>query len=140
MLTIAKNADDPTVAPTALVLVQETPRQNYKIEYAMALAPDADVPEVAPRERRAAHPPEFKGLVMPPGQVASAYADVLLKGDASEFATMFDPEGDLLREQLGVTGQQAISDGLPPRRTSRSRTSSATARRWRSRRTTPARS
>ena len=48
VLTIADNADDPTVAPTALVLIQETPRDNYKIEYAMALAPDADVPEVAP--------------------------------------------------------------------------------------------
>ena len=114
VLTIAKNADDPTVAPTALVLVQESPRENYKIEYAMALAPDADVPLVAPASVGAAPiSPEFKGLVMPTGQVASAYADVLLKGDASEFATMFDPEGDLLREQLGVTGQQAINDGLP---------------------------
>jgi hypothetical protein len=114
VLTIAKNADDPTVAPTALVLVQESPRENYKIEYAMALAPDADVPLVAPASVGAAPiSPEFKGLVMPTGQVASAYADVLLKGDASPFATMFDPEGDLLREQLGVTGQQAINDALP---------------------------
>jgi hypothetical protein len=39
---------------------------------------------------------------------------VLLKGDASEFATMFDAEGDTLRDQLGPTGQQAISDALPP--------------------------
>jgi hypothetical protein len=114
VLTIAKNADDPTVAPTALVLVQESPRENYKIEYAMALAPDADVPLVAPASVGAAPiSPEFKGLVMPTGQVASAYADVLLKGDASPFAAMFDPEGDLLREQLGVTGQQAINDALP---------------------------
>jgi hypothetical protein len=80
----------------------------------MALAPDADVPLVAPASVGAAPiSPEFKGLVMPTGQVASAYADVLLKGDASPFATMFDPEGDLLREQLGVTGQQAINDALP---------------------------
>ncbi len=69
----------------------------------MSLAPDADVPEVAPASIGAPLiSPEFKGLVMPPGQVAAAYADVLLKGDASEFATMFDPEGDVLREQLGV--------------------------------------
>jgi hypothetical protein len=114
VLTIAKNADDPTVAPTALVLVQQTPRENYKIEYAMALAPDADVPLVAPASVGAAPiSPEFKGLVMPTGQVASAYADILLKGDASPFASQFDPEGDLLREQLGVVGQQAINDGLP---------------------------
>ena len=115
VLTIAKNSDDPTVAPTALVLQQATPRDNYKIVYAMSLAPDADVPEVAPASIGAPLiSPEFKGLVMPPGQVAAAYADVLLKGDASEFAPLFDPEGDVLREQLGVTGQQASADALPP--------------------------
>jgi len=114
-LTIAKNSEDPTVAPTALVLQQASPRENYKIVYAMSLAPDADVPEVAPASIGAPLiSPEFKGLIMPPGQVAAAYADVLLKGDASEFASLFDPEGDVLREQLGVTGQQAINDGLPP--------------------------
>ncbi len=115
VLTIATNSEDPTVAPTALVLQQATPRENYKIVYAMSLAPDADVPEVAPASVGAPLiSPEFKGLVMPPGQVAAAYADVLLKGDTSEYAALFDPEGDLLREQLGVTGQQAINDGLPP--------------------------
>jgi hypothetical protein len=115
VLTIAKNSDDPTIAPTALVLQQATPRENYRIAYAMSLAPDADVPEVAPASIGAPLiSPEFKGLVLPPGQVAAAYADVLLKGDASEFATLFDPEGDVLREQLGVTGQQAINDSLPP--------------------------
>jgi hypothetical protein len=115
VLTIATNAEDPTVAPTALVLQQATPRDNYKIVYAMALAPDADVPEVAPASIGSPLiSPEFKGLLMAPGQVAAAYADVLLKGDASEFAPLFDPEGDVLREQLGVTGQQATNDGLPP--------------------------
>ncbi|AWB95744.1 hypothetical protein DCE93_08785 [Agromyces badenianii] len=114
VLTVAKNADDPTIAPTALVLVQQTPRENYKILYSLALAPDADVPEVAPASIGAPPiSPEFKGLVMPTGQVAAAYADVLLKGDASEFAPTFDPEGDVLREQLGVTGQQATNDALP---------------------------
>lgn len=114
VLTITTNGDDPTVAPTALVLQQPSPRENYKIVYAMSLAPDADVPEVAPASIGAPLiSPEFKGLVLPPGQVAGAYADVLLKGDQSEYATLFDPEGDVLREQLGVTGQQAINDALP---------------------------
>ena len=76
--------------------------------------PTPTCPRLRLRRSRALALPEFKGLVMPPGQVAAAYADVLLKGDASEFATMFDPEGDVLREQLGVTGQQAINDTLPP--------------------------
>ena len=114
VLTIAKNSDDPTVAPSALTLVQQSPRENYKILYAISLAPDAEVPEVAPASIGAAPiSPEFKGLVMPTGQVAAAYADVLLKGEASEFFPMFDAEGDTLMQQLGPTGQQAINDGLP---------------------------
>ncbi|SIN72174.1 hypothetical protein SAMN05443544_0502 [Agromyces cerinus subsp. cerinus] len=113
VLTIAKNSDDPTIAPNALVLVQETPRDNYKILYAISLAPDADVPEVAPASIGAPPiSPEFKGLVMPTGQVAAAYADVLMKGEASEFFPMFDPEGDTLIQQLGPAGQKAINDGL----------------------------
>lgn len=115
VLTITTNGDDPTVAPTALVLQQPSPRENYRIVYAMSLAPDADVPEVAPASIGAPLiSPEFKGLVLAPGQVAAAYGDVLLKGDESQYAALFDPEGDVLREQLGVTGQQAINDALPP--------------------------
>lgn len=113
VLTIAKNSDDPTIAPSALVLVQQSPRENYKILYAISLAPDAEVPEVAPASIGAPPiSPEFKGLVMPTGQVAAAYADVLLKGEASEFFPMFDPEGDTLMQQLGPAGQKAINDGL----------------------------
>ena len=114
VLTIAKNSDDPTIAPSALTLVQQSPRENYKILYAISLAPDAEVPEVAPASIGAAPiSPEFKGLVMPTGQVASAYADVLLKGEASEFYPMFEAEGDTLMQQLGPAGQKAINDGLP---------------------------
>ncbi|WP_438855688.1 hypothetical protein [Agromyces sp. M3QZ16-3] len=114
VLTIAKNNDDETIAPTALVLRQESPRENYKVLYATALVPDADVPEVAPASIGAPPiNPEFKGLVMPTGQVAPAYADVLLKGDESEYAQFFDPEGDVIRQQLGVEGQKTIADDLP---------------------------
>ncbi|GGI47260.1 hypothetical protein BCL57_001959 [Agromyces flavus] len=114
VLTIAKNSDDETVAPTALVMRQESPRENYKVVYATALVPDADVPEVAPASIGAPPiSPEFKGLVMPTGQVAAAYADVLLKGPESEFAEFFDPEGDVVLQQLGVEGQKATAESLP---------------------------
>lgn len=114
VLTIAQNSDDETVAPTALVLQQETPRDNYKILYATALVPDADVPEVAPASIGAPPiNPEFKGLVMPTGQVATAYADVLLKGSESEFAEFFDTANDPILAQLGPEGQQAIAADLP---------------------------
>ncbi|HEX6953441.1 MAG TPA: hypothetical protein VF156_01065, partial [Agromyces sp.] len=114
VLTIAQNSDDETVAPTALVLRQETPRDNYKVLYATALVPEADVPEVAPASIGAPPiNPEFKGLVMPTGQVAAAYADVLAKEGESEFAELFDPEGDVIRQQLGVEGQASRDAELP---------------------------
>jgi len=113
VLVIEKASDDPTVAPTALYLQQASPRENYKVVYAMALAPDADVPEVAPASIGAPLiSPEFKGLIMQPDEVGAAYADLLLKGDDSAYAEFFDPNGDLLREQLGVAGQQVIRDDL----------------------------
>ncbi|WP_353810148.1 hypothetical protein [Agromyces sp. SYSU T00194] len=114
VMVVAQNEDDPTEAPTALVLQQESPRENYRIVYEMALAPDAQVPPVAPASLGAPIiSPEFKGLLLPPGEVAAAYADVLLKGEDSEFAPLFTEEGDVLREQLGVAGQKAIAESLP---------------------------
>ena len=91
----------------------ESPRENYKVLYATALVPDADVPEVAPASIGAPPiNPEFKGRHADrPGR--SAYADVLLKGDESQFAPLFDPEGDVIRQQLGVEGPQAIAEALP---------------------------
>ncbi|MCP2372196.1 hypothetical protein BJ978_002872 [Agromyces terreus] len=113
VLVVAQTSDDETVAPTALFLQQMSPRENYRVVYAMALAPDADVPEVAPASIGAPLiSPEFKGLVMQPDEVGAAYADVLMKGADSEYAELFESEGDLLQQQLGVAGQQTIRDDL----------------------------
>ncbi|MGI9824072.1 hypothetical protein [Agromyces sp. Marseille-Q5079] len=113
VLVVGDSSEDETVAPTAMFLQQMSPRENYKVVYAMALAPDADVPEVAPASLGAPLiSPEFKGLVMQPDQVGAAYADVLIKGADSEYAEMFESENDLLQQQLGVEGQQKIRDDL----------------------------
>ncbi|WP_127793665.1 hypothetical protein [Agromyces sp. LHK192] len=114
VLEVVQNGDDPSVAPSALVLVQESPRENYKIMYAMSLVPDADPPEVAPASIGAPIvTPDSKLLMLPPSQLATAYADVLINGDASQYAALFELEGDALYEQLGPTGQQAEAAKLP---------------------------
>jgi len=114
VMVVTQNEDDPTEAPIALVLEQDEPRENYHIVYEMALAPDAQVPPVAPASIGAPIiSPEFKGLLLPPGEVAAAYADVLLKGSDSEYNDLFTLEGDVLREQLGVAGQREIAESLP---------------------------
>jgi len=114
VLTIAKDSAAPTVAPMALVLVQDSPRTNYRVEYTMSLAPDAQVPEVAPASIGAAPiSPEFKGLVLPTGQVGAAYADILTSGDKSKWYNNFHTSGDQLVQQLGVEGQNTVRSGLP---------------------------
>jgi hypothetical protein len=115
VLTIVKNGDDPTVAPSSLLLVQQSPRDNFKILYAMSLVPDADPPEVAPASIGAPLvSPQSKLLVLAPDQVAAAYADVLIQGTASPYAELFETEGDVLLEQLGPEGQNATNETLPP--------------------------
>lgn len=115
VLTIVKNGDDPTIAPTSLVLVQQSPRENYKILYAMSLVPDADPPEVAPASIGAPLvSPQSKLLVLAPDQVAAAYADVLIHGAESQYAELFETEGDVLLQQLGPEGQNATNEQLPP--------------------------
>lgn len=114
VLTIVSNGDDPTVAPSSLVLVQESPRDNFKILYAMSLVPDADPPEVAPASIGAPLvSPQSKLLVIAPDQVAAAYADVLMHGTQSQYAALFETEGDVLLQQLGPEGQNATNEALP---------------------------
>lgn len=115
VLTIAKNSDDPTVAPTALVLTQESPRENYRIEYAMALAPDADVPDVAPASIGAPPvSPDYKGLVLPTGQVAAAYADILQNGQASSFAPQFALDESDLDEAFDAATRKSEAEAASP--------------------------
>ena len=145
VLTIAKNSDDPTVAPTALVLQQATPRENYKI----ALRDVAGTRRRRARGRsrhrsaRRSISPEFKGLVMPsPDRSQRPTPTCCSRATSRSSRRCSTPRATLLREQLGVAGQQAIRRSRRCRRrpTSRSRTSSATAPRSPSPRTTPAHS
>jgi hypothetical protein len=107
VLTVVQNAEDPTVAPTALVLRQESVRANYLVEYAVQLEAAAEVPDVAPATIGApAIAPDSKLLVMPPNQVAAAYADILMQGEASPSFAAFQVDGDTFRAQVATTKEQ----------------------------------
>ncbi|MFF1633733.1 hypothetical protein [Leifsonia sp. NPDC058248] len=89
-------------APIALALVQKTPRDNYQVQYAVSLEPKAKVPDLAPASIGAAVvPPDSKLLKLPPKDVAAAYADILVNGDKSKYAPLFDATGDTLRVAVG---------------------------------------
>lgn len=97
-----KDAKGAAQAPLALTLVQETPRDNYLVTYAVSLEPKAKVPNLAPASiGSAVVPPDSKLLKVRPDALAAAYGDVLMNGDASKSAALFSAEGDTLRTQVG---------------------------------------
>lgn len=99
-------------SPTALLLRQETPRENYKAIYVVTL--ESTVPDVAPAELGAPQLAVDNQLgIMQPNALASAYGDILINGDASPFAEVFDPEGDELRAELGAQYKADRKASLP---------------------------
>ncbi|MBC7441575.1 MAG: hypothetical protein H7311_03495 [Ramlibacter sp.] len=103
VLTVIQDKAAPTVAPLALVLRQESPRADYLVEYAMQLEPAAKVPDLASASIGAPIiAPDSKLLVLPPGDVAAAYADILMQGEASPSFGMFEAEGDTFRTQVAT--------------------------------------
>lgn len=101
-------------APIALTLVQSGPREPYKVNYSVALEPNAVLPELAPETVGASRlPPDTKLLSMPPGELAAAYVDVLTLGAESEFYDLFDIEKDGFIPTVGVEARAARKAALP---------------------------
>ena len=101
VLAVATDANNPTAAPTAVVLTQQSPRDNYKVHYTMLL--DHDLPKVAPASIGATVlPSDSKLLLVQPDQLAAQYGDVLVKGKDSAYYDVFDTEADNLLKALGV--------------------------------------
>lgn len=94
---------EPTVIPTALMLVQETPREPYKVAYAVVLEANAVLPDLAAATVGAVRQdPANKMLRLPPGELATAYADVMMLGPKSEYYELFDYAGDALLPGVGA--------------------------------------
>ncbi|WAB80718.1 hypothetical protein OVN18_09075 [Microcella daejeonensis] len=114
ILAVVSNPEDTAVPPTALVLIQESPREDYKANYVLTLEPQAQVPEVAPASLGTpALQPDTPFLPVTPATVLQAYTDSLLTGEAAEGYDLFAIEGDSLRAQIGAAVKQERSDALP---------------------------
>ncbi|MCS5733043.1 hypothetical protein [Herbiconiux daphne] len=106
--------DDAAVPPVALMLVQETPRSNFKVYYEITLEPDTSLPPVAAASVGTTRlAPDTKLLKMTPDQLKTAYADILSVGDSSQYIDQIDATGDTLRTQVGVDYKNAKKAGLP---------------------------
>lgn len=109
-----EEAEEPTVIPTALMLVQETPRDQFKVAYAVVLEANPLFPDVAGETVGAVRQdPSNKLLKIAPGELPAAYADVMVKGAESEFFELFDNEADALLPEVGAAAKAARAKALP---------------------------
>ncbi|MEX1079022.1 MAG: hypothetical protein WED09_07945 [Homoserinimonas sp.] len=105
--------DEPAVIPTALMLVQESPREPYKVAYSVVLEANAVLPDLAAATVGSVRQdPANKMLTLPPGELAGAYADVMMNGEKSEFYELFDYEGDALIPGVGAEAKAARASDL----------------------------
>lgn len=104
VMVVVQDPDDETVVPTAVMLEQETPRDNYKAQYAVKLQA-TEFPDVAASTVGAVrYSPDNKFLKLAPEEVFAAYSDILLVGAASTYAEQFDLESDTF---IGLAGPDA---------------------------------
>lgn len=115
VMAVLQNPNDPSVPTVGVVMIQNSPRENYHVEYAVSLEPNASVPKIAPATVGSTGiPADSKLLLMAPNKVGAAYADILANGSASQFYNSFDLSSDTLAPQIGQEYKQkkiaAIAD------------------------------
>ncbi|MBL5973287.1 MAG: glycosyltransferase [Candidatus Leucobacter sulfamidivorax] len=104
----AEEASSPSLM---LIMTQQNPHENYLVSRIITLRGGIEMPEAAPAEEGTALlSPELQTLVLPPGEVGTAYAAVLQGGSGVEQAETFDLEGDPLMERSGLAWVQQMQE------------------------------
>lgn len=106
--------DDPTVPSVALVLIQQSAREQYMVHYAITMEPGAIIPPVAQASvgtNRVLADVAF--FALPPSEVATAYGDMLSRGEESEYFDLFEAENDSLRVDVGLEAQKTRKKKIP---------------------------
>ncbi len=114
VFTVVQDPKDTAAAPTAMMLVQKTPRENYKVVYAVQLEADASLPAMAAADVGTQRlQPDVKIFALLPADLALDYGDVLVKGDSSPFYKYFDTANDSLIASIGYAAKQARLESIP---------------------------
>ncbi|WGD38434.1 hypothetical protein [Lysinibacter sp. HNR] len=108
IFSVVKDAAQSQKRTHGVVLIQQTPHENYHVNYVVDIIGGTEFPKAAPANIGTTRlAPDFKALVLQPGQVAAAYGDVLNQGEASPSYPLFSLESDELVEKQGVQWRQA---------------------------------
>ena len=122
LFMVIKHKKDDRIAPIALAMVQNDPRSDYIVQYAMGLQRDATVPDMPSALTGAARlTPDATVLRVQPEDLADEYGLLLRHADAPSATTFKTADDDLLAQvgeaakkkiakQLGGTGKLTFTD------------------------------
>ncbi len=103
--------DKESKTSSIMIMTQADAWSPYKLTYQASLDASTLMPDLAATYVGAPQvQPDSPFLIMAPDQVAAAYADVIDKGDESEFAGMFDADSDHLRPSIAADRQKRLDE------------------------------
>lgn len=112
LFMVIKHADDDRIAPIALAMVQNDPRSDYIVQYAVGLQRDATVPDMPSALTGAARlTPGATVLRVQPEDLADQYGALLRDAEAPS-ASMFTTADDDLLAQVGEAAKKKIAKRL----------------------------
>ncbi|TDN92717.1 glycosyl transferase [Microbacterium sp. BK668] len=104
-------ADEDNKTANIMMMTQQDAWSDYKLSYMSSLGAATKLPDLAPPYIGATGvAPDSPFLIMPPNEVAAAYADILNKGADSEFYGMFDETGDEFRAGVAADRQKRLDE------------------------------
>lgn len=103
--------DEADKTASIMLMTQEDAWSPYKLTYLSSLEAATQMPDLAPVYVGAQQvPPDSSFLLMAPDQLAAAYADVINKGESSEFYDQFEAEGDQFRASVAADREKRLAD------------------------------
>ena len=110
VLALSKSKTDDTSPPVVLTMTQNDPWATYKVTNIAEMQASAEVPQLAPAwlgtslitDNAAAF------LALTPEEVATAFADVVDAGEASESYELFDPVAITLAESIKASRDAVV--------------------------------
>ncbi|MCK9916816.1 MULTISPECIES: glycosyl transferase [Microbacterium] len=111
VMAVVSDETDGKKTATIMMLQQQDPWSNYKLQYLGSLAGSTVLPDLAPDFVGATQiPPDFGLLSIAPDQLAAAYADLLTNGENSTSANLFDEQSDAFYASVQADRQKRLQE------------------------------
>jgi len=108
---IVVGADEESKTSSIMVMSQQDPWSDYRVSYIANLEASTTLPNLAPTYIGAAQvEPDSPFLSLAPQDVAAAYADIIDKGEQSEYYGLFEADGDQLRTSIAADRDRRLAD------------------------------